>query len=91
MFFHAVFLAYVPLVFSRMQCLSPDAPSNVICLLFSSCIESLNSVTYVVAGMLIRGQEVYSTSAFVFRTEVKLAVSEWIDTFSFLGGGAEQQ
>lgn len=91
MFFHALFLDYVPLVSSRMQFLVPDAPSSIICLLFSSCIESLNSVSYVVAGMLIRGQEVYSTSAFVFRTEVKLAVSEWIDTFSFIGGGAEQR
>lgn len=74
-----------------MQRLVPDALSSIICLLFSSCIESLNSITYVVAGMLMKGQEVYSTSAFVFRTEVKLAVSEWIDTFSFLGGRAEQQ
>lgn len=66
---------------SGMQFPAPSAPFNIICLLSSSLIDWLTPITYV----MLRAQEAHSTGAFVFRTEVKITVSEWMDNFSFLG------
>lgn len=65
---------------SGMQFPAPSALFNIICLLSSSLIDWLTPITYV----MLRAQEAHSTGAFVFRTEVKITVSEWMDNFSFL-------